>query len=138
GIHMLAPPTAGATYIQGYAPAIDFLDQAKVVKTNQTFCGQTRCYYCVAVIDEFSPQESDAGHVLKYYAPGIGLVHVEPVDDPAGEVLDRTSQTRLDSTQLNAARNAVLNLDSRAYTYAAQVWQGTARAVVTPDWPQAR
>ena len=138
GIHMLANPTVGATYIQGYAPEIDFLAEAKVLRTGQQICGPARCYYGVVVIDEFSSLEPEGGHVLKYHAPGIGIVKVEPRGDPDAETLDLVQATRLDQTRMAQARNAVLNLDTRAYTFAADVWQNTPPARVTPDWANAR
>src|SRR5262249_53225532 len=63
GIGMLAAPRVGTpSYLQGYSPTIDFLDEAKVVRTGQRLCVGGRCYSGVLVIDEWSPLDPESGH----------------------------------------------------------------------------
>jgi hypothetical protein len=70
GVIMRAAPRVGtSSYLQGWAPAIEFNDTAKVLKVGQRTCVPARCYDDVLVTDEYSPDEPDA-HQQKFYAPG--------------------------------------------------------------------
>jgi hypothetical protein len=116
GIHMLAHPRVGTPrYVQGSAPAIDFLDTAKVVATGQHLCVRGRCYDHVVVTDETSPLEPDSGHQVKYYAPRVGVVRIGAVGGTQQEFLDLVSVTHLGPAGLAAARAAALRLERRAY-----------------------
>src|SRR5262249_33897196 len=89
GIHMPAPPQVGLPeYLQGFAPDIDFLDCAKIVQTGRNgVCVPVGCFDDVLVTDERSPLDPDSGLQRKFYAPGVGVVKIEPVGDPEGETL---------------------------------------------------
>jgi hypothetical protein len=67
------------------------------------------------VIDEWSPLEPDSGFQRKFYAPGVGNVRIEPVDDPEGEILELVRVERIGSGAMAAARAAVKRLERRAY-----------------------
>ena len=73
---MRADPRVGTpSYLQGWAPAIDFADRAKVLRTGGRTCVPVRCYGDVLLIDEWNPDEPGA-HQRKFYAPGVGNVCV--------------------------------------------------------------
>jgi hypothetical protein len=133
GIHMFAQAhVGGPSYVQGFAPAIGFLNEAKIVKEDQSLCGPLRCYTDVLVIDEFShlvsPLEPPKGHVFKYHAPGVGVVRTVPVGEPEAEVVQLTKARHLNPQDLGAARGAALRLDKRAYVIAEDVYSHTQPA----------
>jgi hypothetical protein len=114
GQHMLANPKVGIrTYLQGFAPSVDFLDCGKVVKTGQHVCTPTKCYDGVLVIKETSPPDTAAQ--LKYYAPGVGNIKVEPVNDPEAETLHLVKMTKLSDSALAKVRDKAFQLEKRAY-----------------------
>jgi len=128
GIHMLAEPRVGTpSYVQGYSPTIDFLDVAKVFKTDKRLCVGGRCYTGVLVIDEWSPLDPESGHQLKYYAPGVGNIKIGAAGGVQQEFLDLVSVSRLSEAGLAQARNAALQLDRRAYRFS-EVYQSTPPA----------
>ena len=116
GINMLAHPRTGTPrYVQGSAPAIDFLDTAKVVGTGRHVCVRGRCYDHVVVTDETSPLDPDSGHQIKYYAPGIGVIRIGAVGGSQQEFLDLVSVSHLGPAGVASARAAALTLERRAY-----------------------
>jgi hypothetical protein len=117
GVHMPAVPQLGRPpYLQGYAPAIKFLDCAQVFATNQTTCVPVKCYSNVLLTDETSPLSDPGAHQRKYHAPGVGIVQIGAVDDPEGETLVLVNLRSLNRRELAVAREAALRLDGRAYT----------------------
>lgn len=137
GIAMLARPELGTPiYLQGVAPAIDFLDCAQVFARNQRVCVPVRCYDDVLVTDETSPLAGTA-HQRKFYAPGVGNVKISAVDDPEGETLVLTSAIRLDAHGLAQAREAALKLDRHGYAVS-PIYRRTPPAIpclTPPDVP---
>ena len=127
GIHMLADPVPGGpTYVQGRAPRIDFFDKAKVVKQDQRTCGPTGCYKGVLVTNEWAPlDQPQDGHQLKFSAPGVGVVRIEPLGGVEQETLVLTKDNTLTAAESAEARAKVVTLDTRAYTLAKDIWQGT-------------
>ena len=134
GIQMLGHPVAGGpTYVQGRAPRIDFFDKAKVVKTDQRTCAPTGCYKGVVVTNEWAPlDQPEDGHQLKFSAPGVGVVRIEPLGGVEQETLVLTKDNTLSDAERAEARAKVVTLDTRAYTLAKQVWQGTPPAHPAP------
>jgi hypothetical protein len=115
GLAMLANPVPGPTYSQGYGPAVDYLDRARVYKLGQETCVAAGCYRDVLVTDEFALDEPEARQ-LKYYAPGVGNVRVGCMGrDEEKEVLSLVSLTQLDADAQAAVRDRVRALDRRAY-----------------------
>jgi hypothetical protein len=113
---MLADPQLGTPeYLQGWSPDIDFLDCAKVYKTQQSTCVPTDCYENVMVTDERSPLEPESGHQRKYYAPGVGTVRVGAVDDPEGETLVLVGINQLSPEDMAKVRQEALKLEKNAY-----------------------
>ena len=115
GIHVLARPGNGSQYVEGRVPSIDFYDISQVVKTGQVTCAGTGCFRDVAVVDEWSPPDPSAGHQIKYYAPGTGLVQVGARGGDSQEFLKLASVQHLGQAAVSEVRAAVLAMDHRAY-----------------------
>jgi hypothetical protein len=119
GIHMLAHPVVSADphqeYLQGRAPAIDFLDCARV----QSLGGQTRVpagtFTNVLTTFERSPLESTTAIQTKEHAPGIGIVRIGARNDPEGETLELVRAVTLTPAQLARVDDQARALDCRAY-----------------------
>jgi hypothetical protein len=115
GLAMPGSPRLGSGwYLQGWVPAIDFLDCAKVFKVGQHRCVPAGCFGDVLVIDERSPLEPDSGSQRKDYAAGVGNVRISAVGDKQGETLALVERRQLDSAELAAVRRAVQQMDRRA------------------------
>jgi hypothetical protein len=125
GIHMLNSPSLGDFYLQGSVPSIEFLDCAEVFAEEQEVCVPTGCYTDVLVTHETSPLDPQGGTQTKAHAPGVGIVEVGAIDDPEGETLVLVEINQLDAAGLDAAREAALTLDVRAYRTASAVYGGT-------------
>jgi hypothetical protein len=97
GIHMAAAPAITETYyLQGSEPGIEFEDCARVIETDLQLTGQpTGAYDNVLVTEELSPLDLAGGFQLKFHAAGVGIVRVEPVNDPEGETLVLTERRPL-------------------------------------------
>jgi hypothetical protein len=119
GVHMQASPTVtdpqAPWYVQGSAPAIDFLDCARVAEVNQSTCVPVNCYDNVLVTHETSPLDPESGIQAKFHAPGVGIVQVGALNDPEGETLVLANRSTLDGNDLDAAREEAKKLDERAY-----------------------
>jgi hypothetical protein len=125
GVHMLADPRVGGPrYLQGEAPAIKFLDTAKVLRTNERISVLAGSFRDVVVTDETSPLEG-AGHQLKFHAPGVGIVKVEALGDPEAETLIAVHRQLLSPALLERARKEALGLDSRGYQVSPNVYGKT-------------
>jgi hypothetical protein len=115
GLAMLANPVPGPTYSQGYGPAVDYLDRARVFKLGQETCVAAGCYKDVLLTDEFALDDPEARQ-LKYYASGVGNVRVGWMGrDEEQEVLALVTLTRLDAAARAAVRDQVRALDRHAY-----------------------
>jgi hypothetical protein len=118
GIHMPASPIVSTRqYIQGLAPAIDFLDCAKVVADAQEICVLAGCFNDVLVTYETNLADREDGIQSKTHAPGIGIVKIGAVDPPTGEVLELVAQEHLTPGEMNKVRRAALALDQRGYQF---------------------
>jgi hypothetical protein len=114
GIHMPARPRTGTpSYLQGWAPDVDFADRAKVLETGRRNCVPTGCYDDVLVMDEWNPSEKGE-HQFKYYAPDVGNIRVGATGGDEREVLVLVAVVRLTPDELAAARERALELDRRA------------------------
>jgi hypothetical protein len=120
GQHMLAHPAVGGpTYLQGFAPTIDFLDCARVFKEHQRICVSGTCYNDVLEIEENSPLDPDNARQHKFYAPGVGNIKITPVDDPEAETLSLLRTNHLGAAALAGVRVAACLLEARAYRVSA-------------------
>jgi hypothetical protein len=116
GVHMPAQPQLGRpAYLQGFAPAIEFLDCAKVFARQQTVCVPVQCYGNVLVTDETSPLADPSAHQRKHHAPGVGIVQIGAVGDPEGETLVLTKFAHLAPHALAEARQEAMKLERHAY-----------------------
>jgi hypothetical protein len=119
GIHMLANRRVGDSYLQGFAPEIDFLDCATVERKGARECdipaAGGACYRNVLVTHERSPLDPGNAIQTKSHAPRVGIVKVGAINDPEGETLVLREIRRLDQPSMAAARGAALALDQRAY-----------------------
>jgi hypothetical protein len=134
GIHMRAKPRVGTpAFVQGFAPAIDFFNLVKVFATRQKTCIPLACYRNVVIQDESDPLEPAKGHVHKYYAPRVGNIQVLPVGNPEMETLALTELRHLSPEERAEANSRTLELDTRAYEFAADVYGDTAPAELLDD-----
>jgi hypothetical protein len=134
GIHMAATPVVSKTtrYLQGSAPAVDFLDCAKVTHVGTRTCVPVGCFEGAVRTAETSPLDPQGGSQIKFYAPGVGVVRVEAVNDPEGETLLLTERNALGPQALTDVRNVALQLDAHAYEVN-ELYRQTARAEGPPE-----
>jgi hypothetical protein len=131
GIHMRAAPQVGQTWLQGFAPAIDFLDCARVFTIKHQVCVPFACYSPYLRTHERSPLDPEGGIQTKDHARGIGIVQVGAVDDPEGETLVLVDRAILGPGELADARNEALELDARGYAIS-EVYGQTPPAEAPP------
>jgi hypothetical protein len=130
GVFMREDPKPNtSTYLQGLAPAVEFIDRARIDKVNQRTCVPTGCYDGVLVVDEWDPTaQPQDGHQFKYHAPGVGVVKIEGRGGTEVETLVLTKRGTLSGDELKAATVRALQLDRRAYRLARPVYAKTAFA----------
>ena len=129
GILMLADPRVGTpSYLQGWAPDIEFADRARVLRTGVRSCVPLDCYRDVLVTDEWNPAEPGA-HQRKYYARGVGNIRVGAAgEDAEGEVLVLERVRHLGAGARAWVRKQALKLDRRAYRVRADLYRHTPPA----------
>ncbi len=115
GVLMRADPQVGtSSYLQGWAPDIDFADHAQVYETGQKSCVPFDCYEDVLVTEEWDPAEP-AARQLKYYAAGVGNIRVGFAgNDSQQEDLVLVEVVHLDQQALMEVREAALAVERRA------------------------
>lgn len=118
GIQMMADPRPGTPdYEQGFAPPpINWDDRGRVFDIGLRTCVPVGCYEDVLVIEEFEPAKPGAFQ-LKYFAPSVGNVRVgwRGKNEDEQEELALVSYRRLDDSEMRAVRDAVVELDGRAF-----------------------
>jgi hypothetical protein len=128
GIHMRGKPRLNQPrYLQGFAPDIEFLDCAKVIKEVPKICVPFKCFEHVLLTDETSPLDPEGGHQRKFHAPGVGIAKITPVDDPEGETLVLVKIVHLNPHDLREVSQRALGLERRAYRVS-EVYRHTAPA----------
>ena len=130
GIHVQSDPTVGTPiYLEGRVQAIEFFDLAQVHETDQKLCIPLGCYEGVLVVDEWDPlAQPEDGHQLKHYAPGVGPIRVSPLGGAEQETLVLEERVLLSTADLASASAAAVQLDERAYRFAAGVYGDTEPA----------
>jgi hypothetical protein len=129
GIMMRAAPRPGtSSYRQGFAPAIEFDDRAKVLRVGLRDCVPVRCFTNVLMTDETNPNEPADGHQRKSYAAGIGTIRAAPAGGSEREVLVLTRVERLGPAALAGVRRQALEADRRGYTVSRRVYGRTPPA----------
>ncbi len=129
GIKMMAEPQLGRPNIyQGWGPAVEWSDYARVEQMGQETCVPVDCYKDVLVNAESSLGEAGAFQ-LKYYARGVGEVRVGwRGTDEAQEELELVEHTQLSPDALAEVRAAVLELEKHAYEISPDVYAHTSPA----------
>jgi hypothetical protein len=132
GVLMRADPQPDtSTYLQGLAPSVQFIDEARVAQTDQKVCVPAGCYAGVVVVDEWNPQAQPAdGHQFKYHAPGVGVVQIVGKGGTEQETLVLTEDRMLSPAEMQAATVRTLELDLQGYGMAPAVYRHTAFAQV--------
>lgn len=126
GIHMPgSTKVGGPSYSQGYAPEIEFLDCAKIIRKNLRIMVPFGSYRDVLLTDEVSPFDRKGGHQRKYHAPGIGIIQIGAIGDPEGETLSLVQFAQLDADELEEVRDAVLDMDTRGPLVSPEVYGQT-------------
>jgi len=115
GILVPGLPEVGDKFLQGFSPDINFLDCATVFQTGASVCVPLNCYEDVLVVEEWSPLDVGSGRQRKFYAGGIGVVQIAPVNDPEGERLVLENVLHLSPQALRDAGEEALKLERRAY-----------------------
>lgn len=114
GIHMPERPDVGLPeYLQGWVPAIEFLDCATIVGSEPSVCVPAGCFADVIVIHERSPLDPEGGIQVKYHAPNVGIVKIGAIGDPEGETLELTELNVLGPGELERANREAHILDQR-------------------------
>jgi hypothetical protein len=131
GIMMAADPgMEERSFSQGWGPAVGFTDRWQVDRFEEENCVPLECYENVLVTAEYSEEEPDAFQ-LKFYASGIGNVRVGWIGlDATREELELVEIVRLTPEQMEAAREAALELEARAYEISKEVYDQTPPSVV--------
>jgi hypothetical protein len=129
GINMKAHPRTGTTsYLQGFAPSINFADRGKVFRLGARTCVAAGCYRDVLVTEEWSPVDKGA-HQLKYYAPGVGNIKVGfKGHDKDAETLQLVEATRMSNAEMAQVRRLVLEQDRRGYRVSPNIYGRTPHA----------
>jgi hypothetical protein len=120
-------------FVQGFAPAIDFFDKGRVLRTDRHVCVAVGCFDDVVVIDEWNPLDPDDGHQRKLYAPGVGLVKITARGGDSREVMELVKAVQLGPRSLAISRAEAIRLDARAYRFASRVYQDTPPAYLPGD-----
>jgi hypothetical protein len=118
GLHMLAHAEhrlGTPEYLQGIAPAIDFLDCARIAEKNGTVAVPAGHFTDVLTTHERSPLESTTAIQTKEHAPGVGIVRIGALNDPEAEVLDLVSVEHLQGSDLRTVDHAAFALDRHGH-----------------------
>lgn len=127
GIMMQATPKAGTpSYSQGWGPAVNWTDRARVDQVGQSMVVPAGSYDDVLVIMETSKSEPDAEQ-LKYYARGVGIVRVgwRGSGEKTKESLELVRMEQLNSAALDDVRAKALELEKSAYNNSKDVYHHT-------------
>lgn len=146
GIKMMAEPQLGMPNIyQGWGPAVEWSDYARVEQMGQETCVPVDCYKDVLVNAETSLGEEGAFQ-LKYYARGVGEVQVGwRGADESQEELELVEYTQLSPAALAEVRAEVLEVERHAYEVSPNVYahtspaeypEGTPVLAITPAVPE--
>lgn len=127
GIKMMAEPKVDIpNYFQGWGPAVDWSDYARIDQIGQEACVPVDCYKDVLVIAESSLGEVNA-YQLKYYARGVGEVQVNwKGQDATQEELQLIEFGQLSPEQLADVRTMALELEKHAREVSGEVYGKTS------------
>lgn len=133
GYAMKADPTlAGPSYAQGWGPAVDWTDRARLFDRLEDICVPAGCFDDVIVNAEFNRDEPGVEQ-LKYYALGVGNVRVgwTGVLDEEQEVLDLVEFIeRIADDEQDRINQEALAIEERAYEESPDVYGQTQPATL--------
>lgn len=135
GITIKAKPQLnGPSYSQGFGPAVNWTDRARVIQSNLEICVPLNCYKDVIVTMETSESELLKGAFqMKYYAPGVGNIKVDWYGaDATRETLELVKIVKLDAKGLAEAREKALALEKSAYGVSKDVYGKTKPSELAP------
>jgi len=122
GIIMKKEPKLGMTYSEGWAPSVEYTDNALVYKVGQKIKVPAGNYENVIVIDETDNETKDAHH-LKFYARGTGLVHIDWRGKKTDqEKMDLVKIEKIGAAEMAKAHEAALKLDKHGYEVSKDVY----------------
>jgi hypothetical protein len=125
GIIMKKEPKLGMTYSEGWAPSVEYTDNAIVYQVGQKIKVPAGTYDNVIVIDE-TDNETKGAHHLKYYARGTGLVHIDWRGKKTDqEKMDLVKVGKISPEEMAKAREAALKLDKHGYEVSKDVYAQT-------------
>ena len=129
GIKMRPDPSLGSpSYYQGWGPAVDWTDYAKIDQVGAKTCVPFGCYENVTVIAETSLAEQGVFQI-KDYARGVGELRVGwRGPDTSQEQLELVDFSKLDDAALAKARAGALDLEKHAYEVSKNLYGRTAPA----------
>jgi hypothetical protein len=116
GLLIKATPAVGeASYFEGWGPAVEWNDFAKVVAVGKEDCVPVGCYKDVVVIEEGSLGEKGSVQI-KSYAPGVGNFRTGwKGEDATQEELQLVEFVNLDADALAKVNAQALELEKHAY-----------------------
>ncbi|HEU0022265.1 MAG TPA: hypothetical protein VFR55_11420, partial [Dehalococcoidia bacterium] len=141
GIVMPADPQVGTPrYSQGWAPDVDWTDQARVAERGLEVTVPLGTFQDVLVMEETSMEELALGvFQFKYYAPDVGVIKVGFTgEDETQETLEMTEFNQLDPDELEETNALALALEQHAYEISKDVYGLTApsRAIASSSRQQ--
>ena len=113
--HAGEPAARTSSYLQGWAPKIDFADRAKVVGTGGRTCVPRALLRRRPADRRVEPRPSRARTSRKFYARGVGNIRVGAAGGDEQEVLVLARVKRLRPGALARVRRQALVLERRAY-----------------------
>jgi hypothetical protein len=133
GILMRANPQLGTSdYSQGWGPAVEYADRAKVLKMGQRLCVTAGCYKDVLLTQEWD-EADPAAQQLKYYAADVGNIKIGwSGKDEEKETMVLTRVSRLDAVGLAQAREEATKLEQSAFKVLKDLMGKTQPAVHAP------
>jgi hypothetical protein len=133
GLLMRADPRLGTSdYSQGWGPAVEYADRAKVLKMDQKTCVTLGCYEDVLLTQEWD-EADPAAKQLKYYAPDVGNVRIGwSGKDEEKETMVLTRLGHLDAGELAQAREEATKLERNAFKVLKDLFGKTEPAQHTP------
>jgi hypothetical protein len=136
GIIMKKEPKLGLTYSEGWAPSVEYTDNALIYQVGQKIKVPAGSYDDVIVVDE-TDNETKGAHHLKYYARGTGVVHV----DWRGTKTDQEKmdlvkfEKKIGPEEMAKAHEAALKLDKHGFEVSKDVYALTKP--ISTDSPAA-
>lgn len=134
GLKMHADPTLDKpSYFQGWGPAVDWTDFAKVDQLGNEVCVPVDCYEDVLVIAETSLEEEGIFQ-LKSYAKNVGNIQVGwRGETDSKEELDLVEFRQLSADELADIHADALALEDMAYETSPDVYGQTSRSAPRSD-----